>query len=108
MAYLRMADSFEEIADAANKIAFGVTKRHRPYEILEEVIEDSSEALDFIQVTKDSQYVGMTVKEAEYTDDFFQILAVRKKGKYFFFPKDDARINAGDSLLIKEYSSPEE
>ncbi len=108
MAYLRMADSFEEIADAANKIAFGVTKRHKPYEILEDVIEDSSESLDFISVTKDSQYVGMTVKEAEYTDDFFQILAVRKKGKYFFFPKDDAKINAGDGLLIKEYSSPED
>jgi len=108
MAYLRIADSFEEIADAANKIAFGVTKRHTPYEILEEVIDDSSEAVDFIPVTKDSVYVGMTVKEAEYTDDFFQILAVRKKGKYFFFPKDEARIRVGDSLLIKEYSSPED
>ncbi|MCE7741587.1 MAG: hypothetical protein GOP50_03945 [Candidatus Heimdallarchaeota archaeon] len=108
MAYLRMADSFEEIADAATKIAFGVTMRHKPYEILEEVIDDSSESLDFIHVSKDSPYVGMTVKKAEYTDDFFQILAVRKKGKYFFFPQDDAKIDAGDGLLIKEYSSPED
>ena len=108
MAYLRMADSFEEIADAANKIAFGVTKRHKPYEILEEVVDDSSEALNILQVTKDSKYVGMTVKEAEYTDDFFQILAVRKKGKYFFFPKDEARINIRDVLIIKEFSSPED
>ncbi len=108
MGYLRMADSFEEIADAANKIAFGVTKRHKPYELLEDVVDDSSEAVNYILVTKDSPYVGLSVKEAEYTDDFFQILAVRKKGQYFFFPKDEAKINAGDGLLIKEYSSPED
>ena len=108
MAYLRMADSFEEIADAAIKIAFGVTARHKPYTLLEEVVDDSSEALDFIHVTKDSDYVGKTVKEAEYMDDFFQILALIKRGKYFFFPKDDAKIDAGDGLLIKEYSSPED
>ena len=65
MGYLRMADSFEEMADAANKIAFGVTKRHKPYEILEDVVDDSSEALNYILVTKDSPYVGMSVKEAE-------------------------------------------
>ena len=108
MAYLRMADSFEEIADASIKIAFGVTARHKPYTLLEEVVDDSSEALDFIHVAKGSPYVGKTVKEAEFMDDFFQILALRKRGKYFFFPKDDAKINAGDGLLIKEYSSPED
>ena len=108
MAYLRMADSFEEIADAAIKIAFGVSSRHKPYSLLEEVIDDSSEALDYIHVTKDSPYWGKTVKEAEYLDDFMQILAVRKKGKYFFFPDDEAKIHAGDGLLIKEYSSPED
>ncbi len=108
MAYLWMADSFEEIADAAIKIAFGVSPRHKPYELLEEVIDYSSEALDYIHVTKDSPYIGKSVKEAEYLDDFMQILAVRKKGQYFFFPKDDAKIHAGDGLLIKEYSSPED
>ncbi|MEE9411042.1 MAG: PhoU domain-containing protein [Candidatus Heimdallarchaeota archaeon] len=108
MAYLRMADSFEEIADAATKIAFGVTIRHRPYLILEEVVDDSSESLDYIHVTKDSPYIGKTVKEAEYLDDFMNILALRKKGKYFFFPKDEAKIHVGDGLLIKEYSSPED
>ncbi|MHA2255490.1 MAG: TrkA C-terminal domain-containing protein, partial [Candidatus Heimdallarchaeaceae archaeon] len=61
-----------------------------------------------IPVTKDSPYVGKTVKEAEYLDDFMQILAVRQKGQYFLFPKDDAKIKAGDGLLIKEYSSPED
>ncbi|MBY9002114.1 MAG: hypothetical protein KGD64_14435 [Candidatus Heimdallarchaeota archaeon] len=108
MAYLRMADSFEEIADAAIKIAFGVTARHKPYTLLEEVVDDSSESLDFIHVAKGSEYVGKTVKEAEFMDDFFQILALIKRGKYFFFPKDDVKINAGDGLLIKEYSSPED
>lgn len=108
MAYLRMADSFEEIADAAIKIAFGVSARHKPYTILEEVVDDSSEALDYIPVTKDSPYVGKTVKEAEYLDDFMQILAVRQKGQYFLFPKDDEKIKVGDGLLIKEYSSPED
>ncbi|MCG3215498.1 MAG: hypothetical protein H7642_02200, partial [Candidatus Heimdallarchaeota archaeon] len=48
------------------------------------------------------------VKEAEYLDDFMNILALRKKGKYFFFPKDEAKIHVGDGLLIKEYSSPED
>ena len=108
MAYLRMADSFEEIADAATKIAFGVTIRHKPYSLLEDVIDDSSEALDYIYVAKDSPYIDKTVREAELTDDFFQILAVRKKGEYFFFPKDEAKIHQGDALLIKEYSSPED
>ena len=108
MAYLRMADSFEEIADAATKIAFGVTIRHKPYSLLEDVIVDSSEALDYIYVAKDSPYIDKTVREAELTDDFFQILAVRKKGEYFFFPKDEAKIHQGDALLIKEYSSPED
>jgi uncharacterized protein with PhoU and TrkA domain len=108
MAYLRMADSFEEIADAAIKIAFGVTARHKPYTILEEVVDDSSEALDYIPVTKESPYVGKTVKDAEMLEDFMQVLAVRKKGQYFFFPKDDEKIKAGDGLLIKEYSSPED
>ncbi len=48
------------------------------------------------------------MKEAEYMDDFFQILALRKRGQYFFFPEDDVKINVGDGLLIKEYSSPED
>ena len=108
MAYLRMADSFEEIADAATKIAFGVTIRHKPYSLLESVVDDSSESLDYINVVKGSPYIGKTVREAELSDDFFQILAVRKKGKYFFFPKDEAKIRQGDALLIKEYSSPED
>jgi len=108
MAYLRMADSFEEIADAAIKIAFGVSARHKPYSILEEVVDDSSEALDYIYVTKESQYVGKTIKEAECLDDFMNIIAVRQRGKYFLFPKDEAKIHAGDGLLIKEYSSPED
>ncbi|MHA1217242.1 MAG: potassium channel family protein [Candidatus Heimdallarchaeaceae archaeon] len=108
MAYLRMADSFEEIADAATKIAFGVTMRHKPYSLLEDVVDDSSEALDYIHVARGSPYIGMTVREAELTDDFFQILALRKKGQYFFFPKDEAKIHLGDALLIKEYSSPED
>ncbi|MHA1398228.1 MAG: potassium channel family protein [Candidatus Heimdallarchaeaceae archaeon] len=108
IAYLRMADSFEEIADAAIKIAFGVPVRHRPFELLEEVVDDSSESVDYIPITKDSPYVGKTVKEAEQTDDFFQILAVRKRGKYFFFPEDKVKINVGDGLIIKEYSSPED
>ncbi len=108
MAYLRMADSFEEIADAATKIAFGVTMRHKPYSLLEDVVDDSSEALDYIHVARGSHYIGMTVREAELTDDFFQILALRKKGQYFFFPKDEAKIHLGDALLIKEYSSPED
>ena len=108
MAYLRMADSFEEIADAATKIAFGVTIRHKPYSLLESVVDDASESLDYINVVKGSPYIGKTVREAELSDDFFQILAVRKKGKYFFFPKDEAKIRQGDALLIKEYSSPED
>lgn len=108
MAYLRMADSFEEIADAAIKIAFGVTARHKPYTLLEEVVDDSSESVDYIYVAKDSEYVGKTVKEAEYMDDFFQILALRKRGQYFFFPEDDVKIKVGDGLLIKEYSSPDD
>ncbi|NPD88271.1 MAG: hypothetical protein HGN29_06090 [Asgard group archaeon] len=108
MAYLRMADSFEEIADAAIKISFGVTTRHKPYTILEEVVDDSSEALDYIPVTKDSPYIGKTVKEAEYLNDFMQILAIRQRGLYSLFPKDNEKIKAGDGLLIKEYSSPED
>ncbi|MHA1223905.1 MAG: TrkA C-terminal domain-containing protein, partial [Candidatus Heimdallarchaeaceae archaeon] len=79
-----------------------------PFELLEEVVDDSSESVDYIPITKDSPYVGKTVKEAEQTDDFFQILAVRKRGKYFFFPEDKVKINVGDGLIIKAYSSPED
>jgi len=104
--YLSIADSFEEIADAAIKIAFGVPLKHKPYKLLEDVVEDSSEAVDYIRITKDSPYAGKTIKEAELTGDFFQILAVRKKGKYFFMPNENVIIHPGDGLLIKEYSSP--
>lgn len=108
MAYLRMADSFEEIADAAIKIAFGVTAQHKPYTLLEEVIDDSSEVVDYIIVSKDSSYIGKTIKEVELTDEFFQILAIKKKGKFFFLPEDKKLIRAGDGLVIKTYSSPDE
>ncbi len=108
MAYLRMADSFEEIADAAIKIAFGVTAQHKPYTLLEEVVDDSSEAVDFLIVSKDSSYIGKTIKEVELTDDFFQILAIKKKGRFFFLPDDKVPIRAGDGLVIKTYSSPDE
>ncbi len=108
MAYLRMADSFEEIADAAIKIAFGVTAQHKPYTLLEEVVDDSSEVVDYIIVSKDSSYIGKTIKEVELTDDFFQILAIKKKGRFFFLPDDKKLIRAGDGLVIKTYSSPDE
>lgn len=81
IAYLRMADSFEEIADAAVKIAFGIATKHKPYRILEEIVDDSSEALYFINVTSDSPYLNKTVREAEQTGDYFQILAIKRKGK---------------------------
>ncbi|MHA1687162.1 MAG: TrkA C-terminal domain-containing protein [Candidatus Heimdallarchaeaceae archaeon] len=108
LAYLRMADAFEEIADAAIKITFGVSAKHKPYTILEEIVEDSSEAIDYIYITRDSPYVNMTIKEAEAYGDFFQILAIRKKGKYFFQPNDNIIIKPGDGLIIKQYSSPED
>ena len=108
MAYLRMADSFEEIADAAIKIAFGVTAQHKPYTLLEEVIDDSSEVVDYVIVSKDSSYIGKTIKEVELTDEFFQILAIKKKGRFFFLPDDKKLIRAGDGLVIKTYSSPDE
>lgn len=108
LAYLRIADSFEEIADAAIKITFGVAAKHKPYTILEEVIEDSSEAIDYIYVTRDSPYANVTIKEAEAYGPFFQILAIRKKGKFFFNPNEHIIIKPGDGMIIKEYSSPED
>ncbi len=108
MAYLRLADSFEEIADAAIKIAFGVTAQHKPYTLLEEVVDDSSEVVDYVIVSKDSSYIGKTIKEVELTDEFFQILAIKKKGRFFFLPDDKKLIRAGDGLVIKTYSSPDE
>ncbi|UJG41416.1 MAG: hypothetical protein K9W45_02880 [Candidatus Heimdallarchaeum aukensis] len=108
IAYLRMADSFEEIADAAVKIAFGIATKHKPYRILEEIVDDSSEALYFINVTSDSPYLNKTVREAEQTGDYFQILAIKRKGKMIFEPEGEIIIRKGDGLIIKEFSSPED
>ncbi|MHA1302785.1 MAG: potassium channel family protein [Candidatus Heimdallarchaeaceae archaeon] len=108
MAYLRMADSFEEIADAAIKIAFGVATEHKPYRLLEEVVDDSSEALHFILIDANSPFLNKTVREAEQIDDFFQILAVRKRGKFNFDPDENLILKKGDGLIVKEFSSPED
>lgn len=104
IAYLRMADSFEEIADASIKIAFGVSMKHKHYDLLEEIQEESSEIMDYITLNKESEYIGMTIFEAEQTGDIFQILALRRKGNFIFNPDEELVLQKGDGIVVREYS----
>jgi len=107
IALLRLGISAENMADGAYKIAEIVIRGLQPHPILKRVIDESEEFLTVYKVKSSSLLVGKTIGELE--DKFgIQVVALDRKGHYFFDVDEDFEVKDGDILIIRGFKEAKE
>ncbi len=105
---IRIGVVTENIADAAAQIAEVVLIGIKPHPVLALAIEEAEETVVRVQVSKESSWVGKTLREAQVHEETgMWVLVVRRGGKWVR-PSPNLKINAGDVLIASGYAEGEE
>ena len=110
---LKLGHELEIMADAANHLAFGASKRKAMgRELLKDIIGETEEPISLIPIMPGSPFVGKTIRnaelETEVSGEVFDVIALRRKGRVIPFPDEDTILRAGDMLIIKTYQETDE
>jgi len=107
MGIIGLADAYEEIADAAVNIVYGLSKGLEPHPIIDAVIDEALERLAIIEVR--DEMVGKTLSSLELAKKGIIVLAV-KRGKTWIItpPYSRLKLSKGDMLVVKYYSEAED
>jgi len=105
---IRLGVVTEKIADAAAEIAEVVLREIEPHPVLKLTIEEAEERVTYVSVSKNSQLVNKTLREAKVPEETgMWVLAIRRRDRCIR-PKPETRIQAGDVLIASGYAEGEE
>jgi uncharacterized protein with PhoU and TrkA domain len=104
---IRLGVVTEKIADAAMEIADVVLRGLDPHPILRVVIEDAEETVTRVTVSETSTLVGKTIREAQLQEETGMWLLAIRRGNWWFRPRPDTLIKAGDVLIASGYAEGE-
>lgn len=97
---LQMANSIEDISNAAGDLAKMVLEGLELHPVITEAILESEEIIAKIQVSPDSVIVGKTLGElALASNTGVWIIAVRRGKRWIIAPDGDFKIKPGDVLI---------
>ena len=98
---MRIVFSCELIADAAANIAENITKGFKPHRILQKAIEETSEILVRVILSKDSHFKDKTYSESQDSryKRGFHIIALKRKNKWRYRFKPEFTFREGDLLI---------
>jgi uncharacterized protein with PhoU and TrkA domain len=103
---LRVAQAAEDLGDAAQQMVWLVEKREEMHPILAIALGESDEVVVRVPVAEGSPAEGARLAELQLdVDPGFQVLAVRRGGRYLYRPRGHVELRAGDELIA---SGPDE
>jgi uncharacterized protein with PhoU and TrkA domain len=98
---MRIVFSCELIADAAANIAENITKGFKPHRILQKAIEETSEIVVRVILSKDSHFKDKTYSESQDSryKRGFHIIALKRNNKWRYRFKPEFTFREGDLLI---------
>lgn len=97
---LQMANSIEDISNAAGDLAKMVLEGVELHPVITEAIMESEEVIAKVPVSADSVIVGKTLGELDLaTNTGVWIIAVKRGKRWIFAPDKDFKIKPGDILI---------
>jgi uncharacterized protein with PhoU and TrkA domain len=103
---LRVAQAAEDLGDAAQQMVWLVEKREEMHPILAIALGESDEVVVRVPVAPGSPAEAARLAELQLdVDPGFQVLAVRRGGRYIYRPRGHVELRAGDELIA---SGPDE
>ncbi|RLF83969.1 potassium channel protein [Thermococci archaeon] len=97
---LQMANSIEDISNAAGDLAKMVLEGIALHPVITEAIMESEEVIAKITVTQDSILVGKTLGDLKLASNTgVWIIAVKRGKRWIFAPDKDFKIKPGDVLI---------
>jgi len=107
VAMIGLADAYEEIADAAVNIVYGLEKGLEPHPIISDVIDETLERYTTIRVA--GRLAGRRLSDLGLSQKGIIVLAVRRGREWIITPPYSAvRLRPGDMLIVKYHSEAEE
>lgn len=99
---IRLANSIENIADAALRIADVVLRDIEPHPIIKMMIDESDTAIVSGTVSKRSPLANRTLGETRLaTETGMWIVALRRKNRWIYDPDENTLIKPGDILIAR-------
>ncbi|HEX2849831.1 MAG TPA: TrkA C-terminal domain-containing protein [Acidimicrobiales bacterium] len=97
---LHLSGAAEEIGDAAQQMVWLIEQGEELHPILALALGDADEVVVRVPVAEGSQAVGHPLSDLRLeTETGFYLLAIRRGGRYFYRPRPDVVLAAGDELI---------
>ena len=97
---LHLAESSAEIGDAAKQMVWLIEQNEELHPILALALGDADEVVVRVPVAPASSADGKTLLELRLeTETGFYLLAVKRGGRYFYRPRPETQLIAGDDLI---------
>ncbi len=101
-AYLTLARSLENIADAGYSVSKAILRGYVPHPIMKMIIEESETAITVLYIPMGSKAVGKTIGELiEKYGRGVEVVAIRTKDDWIYLPSKDTKVEEGDMLIVK-------
>jgi uncharacterized protein with PhoU and TrkA domain len=97
---LHLGQAAEEIGDAAQQMVWLIERREELHPIITLALGDADEVVARVAVAAGSTADGRSLGELSLeTETGFYLLAIRRGGRYFYRPRRDVVLQAGDELI---------
>lgn len=99
---LHLGSAAEEIGDAAQQMVWLVEEGEELHPVLQAALGDTDDVVIRLPVATGSALDGALLRSSQLGDDTgFNLLALRRAGRYVYRPRPGTRIEAGDDLLAR-------
>lgn len=103
---LHLSQAAEDIGDAAQQMVWIIEQGERVHPILNIALGEADEVVVRYPVAEGSTVDGVSLADLGLNiDPGFNLLAVRRGGRYFYRPRGEVRLQAGDEVIA---NGPEE
>ena len=103
---LQIGSSSERIADAAQEMTRLIESEDEPHPVVAAALRQADEIVADAVVAPGAPAAGRTLKELSLeTETGMYVLAIQRRGRWFYRPRGSRSVEAGDRLLV---TGPEE
>jgi uncharacterized protein with PhoU and TrkA domain len=101
-AVIKLAQSVEEISDAARQIADVVLHDVEPHPVIAMSLKESESIITSASVVESSDLAGMTLGDANLANQCgMWVIAIKRGRKYIYGPDKTTRVSPGDLLFAR-------
>ena len=101
-AVIRLAQSVEEISDAARQIADVVMRDNEPHPVIALSLQESESIISSATVLENSDLAGSTLGDTKLANQCgMWVVAIKRGRKYIYGPDKTTRVSVGDLLFVR-------